>query len=152
MVKIVYTFDDRVNSKELFELLEEMQKSTTDKFPAASVFHCALRNPEKEELSLQNTIAVTARNSGRNNRLVGYLRLLTDHAYIYYILDVMVDPEYRKQGIGKQLLDLTVNDCKKDGFIKIFLTAIPGSESFYQQFGFKEGMSPVLTIRGEDYT
>jgi hypothetical protein len=34
--------------------------------------------------------------------------------------------------------------------MKIFLTALPGLEDFYRQFGFRETMSPVMTLRGED--
>ncbi len=151
MDNIVFRFDDKVNADELFDLMEEMKKSTTDKFPPQNVFHYALRNKEKEEISIDNTVSVTARDINRNNKLIGFLRLLTDQAYMFYILDVMVDPDYRKLGIGKKMLEITVDHCKKEGFIKIFLTAIPGSEPFYEKFGFKEGMSPVLTIRGEDY-
>ncbi len=151
MGKIKYQYDDRVEVKELVELMKEMGKSTTDKFPPANVFHYSLRNKEKEKTSLKNTVSITARDQDRKNKLVGYLRLLTDHAYMFYILDVMVDPDYRKLGIGKKMLEITVEQCKKQGFIKIFLTAIPGSEPFYEKFGFKESMSPVLTIRGEDY-
>ena len=151
MEKINFRYDDDVSADELFELMKSMEKSKTDRFPPANVFHYSLRNKQKEEISIKNTVSVTARDSGKNNRLVGYLRLLTDHAYMFYILDVMVDPDYRKAGIGKKMLEITVDECKKNGFIKIFLTAIPGSEPFYEKFGFKEGMSPVLTIRGEDY-
>ena len=149
MKRFIYKFDDEVSSAELFELMKEMEKSTTDRFPAKNVFHYALRNNEKEKLSLENTISVTARD--KSKKLIGYLRLLTDKAYMFYILDVMVDPDYRKLGIGKELLELTVDKSKENGFIKIFLTAIPGSEPFYESFGFKKGMSPVLTMRGEDY-
>ena len=148
---IIFKYSDTVSSDELFELMKEMEKSTTDRFPPKNVFHYALRNEEKEKVSLKNTIAITGRDSEKNNKLVGYLRLLTDKAYMFYILDVMVDPDYRKQGIGKKLIGLTVKHSKEEGFIKIFLTAIPGSEPFYEKFGFREGMSPVLTIRGEDY-
>ena len=34
--------------------------------------------------------------------------------------------------------------------MKIFLTALPGLEPFYQKFGFRATLSPVLTLRGED--
>ncbi len=148
---INFKYNDQVSSAELFDLMKEMEKSTTDRFPPKNVFHYSLRNEEKEKISLKNTIAITARDSSKNNKLVGYLRLLSDQAYMFYILDVMVSPDYRKLGIGKELIGITVKHCKKQGFIKIFLTAIPGSEPFYEKFGFKEGMSPVLTIRGEDY-
>lgn len=148
-MKFRYKYGDNVSKEELFVLLDKMMQFKGDKFPAKNVFHFDLRNYEKEDLSLENTISVTARNY--EDELIGYLRILTDHAYIYYILDVMVNPKYRNNGIGAELVSLAVNRCKDQGFIKIFLTAIPGTEKFYEKFGFKESMSPVLTIRGEDY-
>ena len=147
--EMTYCYGDRVSVAELFDLLGQMEACDGDRFPARKVFHVALRNNEKERMSLDHTVAVTARQA--DGTLIGYLRILTDHAYIFYILDVMVAPEWRKHGIGKRLMQMAVDQCKARGFIKIFLTSIPGTEPFYEQFGFKEGMSPVLTLRGEDY-
>jgi predicted N-acetyltransferase YhbS len=144
-----YKYDDKVGVEELFKLLYKMMAFGGDRFPARNVFHFDLRNAEKEAESLKNTVSVTARDE--QGILVGYLRVLTDRVYIFYILDVMVNPVCRKQGIGAKLVELAVDHGKKNGFIKMFLTAIPGAEDFYRQFGFKEGMSPVLTMRGEDY-
>ena len=148
-MRIRYKYDDSVSVEELFLLIKRMEAFGGDRFPASNVFHVRLRDKAKEAESLKHCISVSAR--GDDGTLIGYLRLLTDHAYIYYILDVMVDPGFRRQGIGKAMMQLAVDAAKKDGFIKIFLTAIPGTEEFYSQFGFSEGMSPVLTLRGEDY-
>jgi predicted N-acetyltransferase YhbS len=148
-MNITYKYNDTVTVEELFGLLDQMIAFDGDRFPARNVFHTALRNDESEAISLKNSISMTARNA--DGLLVGYLRLLTDHVYIYYILDVMVAPSWRKRGIGEKLVGIAVEKSKSSGFMKIFLTAIPGSENFYQKFGFKASMSPVLTIRGEDY-
>lgn len=148
-MSVVYAYDDAVTVDELFVLLERMVAHRGDRFPAENVFHVSLRDREKERVSLERTISVTARTG--DCQLVGYLRILTDHAYMYYLLDVMVDPALRRSGIGKHLVELAVNTIKSKGFMKLFLTAIPGSEDFYKKFGFKESMSPVLTMRGEDH-
>lgn len=148
-MEIKYTYDDQVAVTELFSLLDQMTAFQGDRFPARNVFHTALRDQDKEQVSLDNTIAVTARQP--NGTMVGYLRILTDRAYMFYILDVMVAPGVRGLGIGSRLVELAVKTSMSRGFIKIFLTAIPGSEGFYKRFGFKESMSPVLTLRGEDY-
>lgn len=129
--------------------MDRMDRVEGERFPAKNVFHYSLRNRKREEISLANTISVTAR--GEDGKLFGYLRILTDHAYMHYILDVMVDPECRGLGVGSQLTSIALEECKKKGFIKIFLTAIPGKEDFYGRFGFKPTMSPVMTVRGEDY-
>ena len=144
--EIAIAYADRVTVAELDGLMDAME-TANDPIPARKVFHRSLRAPDKEATSLANVISVTARRGGA---LLGYLRVLTDRAYIYYILDVMVHPDWRGQGIGTALLSEALQQCRRNGFIKIFLTAIPGKESFYAKFGFKPGMSPVLTLRGED--
>ncbi len=149
---ITYHYDDGVTAAELFVLLEQLSKAEDggERFAARDIFHVSLRNPEKEAQSLAHSISVTAR--GADHRLIGYARVLTDQTYIYYILDVMVDPEHRGQGIGTRLVERAVEEAQKNGFIKIFLTAIPGSEPFYKRIGFRPSMSPVLVLRGEEYS
>lgn len=148
-MNINYRFDDKVTPDELFKLLDRMIAYNGDRFPAQNVFHVPLRDRRKEQTSLDNTVSLTARNE--NGDLVGFARLLTDHVYMFYLLDVMVEPAVRGAGIGRNLVRMAVDYSKDKGFIKIFLTAIPGTEEFYAGLGFKPGMSPVLTIRGEDY-
>lgn len=141
--------DNSVTYEEIFGLLDEMDKFKGDRFPARNVFHRDLRNKDLEQKSLDNTISITARNE--HGELVGFLKLLTDHSYMFYILDVMVDPKYRNRGIGRKLVNEAIKYGKENGFIKIFLTSLPDKEEYYKSFGFKEGLSPVLSLRGEDY-
>ena len=146
---ITYKYDDNISAEEIFELLYRMTEFDGDRFPAKNVFHINLRSIKKETIALRNSLSVTARSE--DGLLIGYLRVITEGVYIYYVLDVMVDPVYRGQGVGSELVRLAITECKEGGFIKLFLTAIPGAEGFYEKYGFKEGMSPVLTMRGEDY-
>lgn len=143
-------FDDKsVSVKELNSLLDNMEKAKNEVYPARNVFHQSLRTNDKERKSLNNSISITARNDEK--KLVGFLKIITDHSYMFYILDVMVDPDYRNQGLGKMLIQEAVDFGKKNGFIKITLTSLPDKVDFYKKFGFEEGMSPVLSLRGEDY-
>ncbi|CAH1584970.1 GNAT family N-acetyltransferase [Vibrio owensii] len=138
-----------VSVSEIFELLDAMELATTDNYPARNVFHRDLRNEKLERRSLESTISITARDT--EGRLIGFLKLLTDHSYMFYILDVMVHPHYRGQGVGRKLVDEAIRYGKENGFIKIFLTSLPDKVNYYKSFGFGEGMSPVLSLRGEDY-
>ena len=75
------------------------------------------------------------------DHIVGCARIFWDKGYIAYLADVMVKPEYQKQGIGKKL----VNECiayidsqLKDGWhIKIVIVSAKGKEQFYEKFGFE---------------
>ena len=143
----VFRFDDRdVTVAELEALLDAMDDAPM-RFPAAAVFHRSLRSEAREATSLRHTLSVTLRHRGT---LIGFLRVVTDHAYFYYLCDVMVHPAWQNQGLGSRLVESAVHECRRRGYMKIFLTALPGLEAFYQRFGFRATLSPVLTLRGED--
>jgi GNAT superfamily N-acetyltransferase len=55
-----------------------------------------------------------------------------------WIGDLVIDPKYQKQGIGKMLLDFTVEKAKELGFEKLYLfTFDPTIPSYYEKFGWK---------------
>ena len=151
-MSITYTYDDHVAAAEFFMLLDKLSAAEdgNERFPARDVFHKSLRDANKETHSLKHCISITARSE--DHTLLGYLRIITDRTYIYYILDVMVDPHFQRQGIGTHLARLAIESGQAHGFIKIFLTAIPGLEQFYAKLGFRPGLSSVLVLRGEEHS
>jgi GNAT superfamily N-acetyltransferase len=53
--------------------------------------------------------------------------------------DLVVDPKYQKQGIGKMLLDAATKKAKKLGFEKLYLfTFDPAISEYYQRLGWKK--------------
>lgn len=146
---IIYSFDDSVSLDELKSLMQKMTEDDSGTFPAEAIFHYAIRSDVKEGKALNYGINVTARSE--EGQLIGYLRIVSDRAYIHYIVDVMVLPEHQGVRIGSELVNCALEALKESGFIKIILTAIPGKEDFYKRMGFKETMSPVLALQGEDY-
>lgn len=90
---------------------------------------------------------------------VGMARIVGDGGYMYLIVDVMVHPEYQKQGIGRALLE-RINGylewLASDGrILMVNLMATSGNEGFYEKFGYvrrpnKEmGAGMVRWINGE---
>lgn len=94
---------------------------------------------EQAQSGLDDTDFLIACRDGEN--IVGAARIIWDKGYVAYLADVMVKPEYQKQGIGKKM----VNECisyidsqLKDGWrVKIILLAAKGKEEFYDKFGFE---------------
>ncbi|MBQ3796740.1 MAG: GNAT family N-acetyltransferase [Butyrivibrio sp.] len=79
----------------------------------------------------------------RNNaKAIGVVRLLWDGGYIAFLSDVIVDPEYQGQGIGRMLVETCIDRIKADakpGYkVKMCLMAAKGKEPFYKKFGFDE--------------
>lgn len=77
-----------------------------------------------------------------NGKAVGVVRLLWDGGYIAFLSDVIVDPEYQGQGIGRELVQSCISRIKADakpGYkVKMCLLAAKGKEPFYRKFGFGE--------------
>lgn len=89
--------------------------------------------------ALNNAFHITTvRDSGR---AIGMIRVLSDGSYANFITDVMVIPEYQRQGIGKELMRRTMDYMKSTlqpgETIVLYLMSAIGKEEFYKQFGFK---------------
>ena len=95
---------------------------------------------EEAQAGIDNAYTVLcARDS---ERAVGVMRLLWDGGYIAMLSDVIVDPEYQGQGIGRKLVERCIQRIKDDmkpGYkVKLNLMAAKGKEPFYEKFGFVE--------------
>jgi len=75
-----------------------------------------------------------------DDRTVGMTRLIADGAYIAVIVDVIVLPEYQGRGIGRAMMDKTMDFIKSsitdDEQIAVYLIAAKDKEGFYEKFGF----------------
>lgn len=83
---------------------------------------------ERTQTALSKTINITAYH---NNLLIGCLRILSDGYYFGTITELLVLPEYQKQGIGSKLLQL----AKDNTPTMLFFGAQPNKESFYEKDG-----------------
>jgi len=144
-IKIIVN-DETVKYRELAKLFRKM--SLPEGSDACRIFNYNLRNKEQEKRAIKHSTYITARD--KNDNLIGLVKIIGDSTYEYYISEVMVIPEFQKQGIGKKLIKATLNYCKENGFIKIFLTAAKGRESYYSKFGFKVTKYKVMKIISEN--
>lgn len=56
-----------------------------------------------------------------------------------WLSDLVVDPRYQKQGIGKKLVDAAIEKAKGLGFEKLYLfTFDPAIPEYYQRLGWKK--------------
>lgn len=74
-------------------------------------------------------------------KAIGVVRLLWDGGYIAFLSDVIVDPNYQGQGIGRKLVEASIQKLKegmKPGYkVKLTLNSAKGKEPFYEKFGFR---------------
>jgi GNAT superfamily N-acetyltransferase len=85
------------------------------------------------EAALKSTINLGAWSG---DRLVGSVRVLSDGYFFSTVPEVMVDPEFRRQGVGKELMRRAL-ELAPGGVL--YLGAQPGQEWFFEQAGFRRG-------------
>jgi ribosomal protein S18 acetylase RimI-like enzyme len=66
-----------------------------------------------------------------------YPHILTDNQRKYgYIWGIYVEPNYRNQGIGKQLMGMSINYLQAIGCTKAILHTSPSGKPVYSSLGF----------------
>jgi ribosomal protein S18 acetylase RimI-like enzyme len=81
---------------------------------------------------------------------VGYGRVVSDKTRFAYFMDVIVDPAYRKQGIGRRMVGHSMaHPDLKDVYQWVLITK--DAHGVYDKLGFKPLAQPVnwMEIRNE---
>lgn len=95
-------------------------------------YWAAERSREAIEESIRHSLCYGVYHQGRQ---IGFARVVTDYAVIYWLCDVFIDEAYRGLGLGKKLIALIVESEELKG-----LTGILGTKDahqLYEQFGFE---------------
>lgn len=85
------------------------------------------------EEALKKTINATAWD---NELLVGCVRVLTDGYFLGTITEILVLPEYQKQGIGEKLMSLAFETSPTS----LFFGAHPEAVAFYERIGYEKSL------------
>ena len=83
--------------------------------------------------ALRSTINVGA---WIGDRLVGSVRVLSDGYFFSTVAEVMVDPEFRRQGVGRELMHRAIEVAPGGA---LYVGAPPGQERFVERAGFRRG-------------
>ncbi len=86
-----------------------------------------------------------------DGKIIAMGRVISDGASDAYIQDVVVLPAYRREGIGRELIQRLTRHCLDHKIGWIGLVAEPGTARFYEQLGYRplEGYQPMLFGKGE---
>lgn len=91
------------------------------------------RTKETIEKSINNSMAFSIYD---NDKQIGFARVVTDKTVFSWILDVVIDENYRGRGLGKWLMACILEhpEIKHTSFALATLDA----QEFYKKFMFKE--------------
>ncbi len=77
--------------------------------------------------------------------LVGVSRSITDWVWACYLSDLAVIQEYKKEGIGKKLIDLTKEKVGDQSMV--LLLSVPTAMDYYPKEGFEKQESSFIINR-----
>lgn len=86
---------------------------------------------------------ITARDG---DKLIGFLRAITDYSYCCYVSDIAVDIDYQDSGIGKELIRLLRNKLGEEE-VQYVLTSAPKALGFYEKLGFERNHNAFVLRR-----
>ena len=90
-------------------------------------------NMQYTKESLDKTINTTAWD---NNMLIGCVRVLTDGYFFGTITEILVLPDYQKQGIGRRLMALAFETSPTS----LFFGAQPDAVGFYEKLDCEKSL------------
>jgi len=85
---------------------------------------------------LRGSYAVAVAVDPASGGTVGMGRVISDGASDAYIQDVIVEPAYRRRGIGRRIVSALLECCRADGILWVGVVSEPGSERFWEGVGF----------------
>jgi len=103
------------------------------------------KNPKDIIDAFQNSYYVTAYH---DETLIGFARAISDGYYYTSIFDVIVNPDYQKQGIAKKLMKMLMREFKGTYF---FLSYTPGYKAFYEKCNFDDLPSAMWINRQKSF-
>lgn len=87
---------------------------------------------------------VVAKND--KNKIIGMGRVISDGTSDAYIQDVYVKKRHRNNGTGACIINMLIDYCKNKRIVWLGLVAEPGTETFYNKFGFTEKKNYKLML------
>lgn len=116
-----------------YELTDEPDRMDLEAITALlhSTYWAGNRTREVIATTLRHSLTFGLFHGGRQ---IGFARVVTDHATVAYLCDVIIAPEHQGRGLGKWLLARILEHpelrtCRMDLFTK-------DAQEFYRQFGF----------------
>ncbi len=79
-------------------------------------------------------------------RLIGFVNVVCDGRDHAFILDTRVDPDYRRRGIGKELVARGGQEAAAAGCTVLHVDYSPDSARFYEACGFRPTLAGLITL------
>jgi len=100
------------------------------------------RSKENIRLSIENAICYGVYHGGAQ---IGFARVVTDRAAVYWLCDVVIEEEHRRKGLGKRLIETIVGSPELKGLLGILATS--DAHGLYERYGFERDSRQFMLRR-----
>lgn len=128
-------FEDKYDSKWIDQIIAIHNKTEMKRNSA-----------QKDVIDKAFSLSYAVISAWIEDRLVAVGRMISDGQMYSSIFDVVVDPEFQKMGIGKEVVSRLI---AKAPSTCIHLTSTFGNESFYAKLGFKKHKTAMALYPGK---
>ena len=97
----------------------------------STTYWASKRTKETIENSIKNSISFGVYH---NSKQIGFARVVTDKTVFSWVLDVVIDERYRKNGIGQWLMECILEHPEIKNIN--FALATSDAHDFYKKFNF----------------
>ncbi len=92
--------------------------------------------PDALRMGFENSLLTLG--AYENQKLLGLIRLVGDGHTIVFIQDILIFPEYQRQGIGRMLIEAVLLAYSHVRQIQLTTDGTQKTKQFYQSVGFRE--------------
>ncbi|KAK4833950.1 hypothetical protein QYF36_013889 [Acer negundo] len=118
----------------------------------SGVLHLAVAQiTDPSEATLHSVRKAQGSEGIDEKKLIGMARATSDHAFNATIWDILVDPSYQGQGLGKALVEKIVRALLQRDIGNITLFADSQVVEFYRNLGFQPDLEGIKTVAGEEF-
>ena len=130
------------------------QVSTEDVLKLQRLFQVAAfwageRRLEDWEVAIANSHPIIS--AWDDQELIGFARATSDGIYRAMVWDVVIHPDYRGQGLGRQLVQTLLAHPHMNRVERIYLTTTH-QQSFYEHIGFVSNSSTTMVLNQQGST
>ena len=131
-------------TKNEYVIFDDREKVQLDKVASLLKlsYWASERSHDTIKVSIENSVCFSL---FKGEEQIGFARVVTDFASVAYIADVIIQPEFRKKGLGKWLTEVVTNDCRWKSKLQLLIT--DDAHSLYQRLGFENSDKLLSTQR-----
>ena len=137
------------SSRSMVKIIERIPTVEEYQYLASSVgWHAYTDTSTAQKLLAAPVFGLVAEESS-NNKVIGCVLLLSDHASFYYVKDLIVHPDWQGQKVGIALMKQLSHWLENNAANNALIALITGENlsSFYQQFDFAPAFGMVHYIQ-----